>query len=176
VPLVAGLFYGIKPAVAAIVLQAAAPHRLARAEENGWLWAIAAQRLCRHLRAEGAVPADRAGRRAGRLAGRPLPAAVFRRRPWPWPEQAAAIYGAGVIDDDTPTPNTRASLERLALVLGCGAVLWLLPWACWPTSGWQHTLTQMGWFFTKAALLTFRRRLRGAALCLPGRGGAVPAG
>jgi hypothetical protein len=21
--------------------------------------------------------------------------------------------------------------------------------------GWEHTLTQMGWFFTKAALLTF---------------------
>eukprot|EP01032_Pedospumella_encystans_P029370 gene29369-33167_t len=40
-PLVAGLFYGIKPAVAAIVLQAA--HRIGgRALKNGWLWGIAA--------------------------------------------------------------------------------------------------------------------------------------
>src|SRR3989338_11505903 len=40
-PLVAGLFYGIKPAVTAIVVQAA--HRIgARALKNNWLWAIAA--------------------------------------------------------------------------------------------------------------------------------------
>ncbi|MEY2689331.1 MAG: hypothetical protein RL375_3530, partial [Pseudomonadota bacterium] len=40
-PLVAGLFYGIKPAVTAIVLQAA--HRIgSRALKDPWLWAIAA--------------------------------------------------------------------------------------------------------------------------------------
>jgi chromate transporter len=41
-------------------------------------------------------------------------------------------------------------------VLVVGALLWALPmmllvWV-W---GWDHTLAQMGWFFTKAALLTF---------------------
>ncbi|HCH6907468.1 TPA: chromate transporter, partial [Pseudomonas aeruginosa] len=41
VPLVAGIFYGIKPAVTAIVVQAA--HRIgSRALQNNWLWAIAA--------------------------------------------------------------------------------------------------------------------------------------
>src|SRR5258706_2632272 len=41
VPLVAGLFYGIKPAVVAIVLAAA--HRIgSRALRNSWMWAIAA--------------------------------------------------------------------------------------------------------------------------------------
>src|SRR3954462_841329 len=41
VPLVAGVFYGIKPAVTAIVLQAA--HRIgSRTLKNAWLWAIAA--------------------------------------------------------------------------------------------------------------------------------------
>lgn len=40
-PLVAGLFYGIKPAVTAIVVQAA--HRIgSRALKNNWLWGIAA--------------------------------------------------------------------------------------------------------------------------------------
>jgi len=39
-PLVAGLFYGIKPAVTALVLHAA--HRIgSRALKNGWLWGIA---------------------------------------------------------------------------------------------------------------------------------------
>src|SRR5712671_5792420 len=41
VPLVAGVFYGIKPAVVAIVLAAA--HRIgSRALKNAWLWTIAA--------------------------------------------------------------------------------------------------------------------------------------
>ena len=41
VPVVAGIFYGIKPAVTAIVVHAA--HRIgSRALKNGWLWAIAA--------------------------------------------------------------------------------------------------------------------------------------
>src|SRR4051812_32626620 len=41
VPVIAGLFYGIKPAVVAIVLAAA--HRIgSRALKNAWLWAIAA--------------------------------------------------------------------------------------------------------------------------------------
>ena len=42
------------------------------------------------------------------------------------------------------------------MVVASGAALWALPMG-WLTLqfGWDHTLTQMGWFFTKAALLTF---------------------
>ena len=37
-----------------------------------------------------------------------------------------------------------------------GGLLWALPMALLTANfGWDHTLTQMGWFFTKAALLTF---------------------
>ncbi|MGY2437781.1 chromate transporter, partial [Escherichia coli] len=40
VPVVAGIFYGIKPAVTAIVVHAA--HRIgSRALKNGWLWGLA---------------------------------------------------------------------------------------------------------------------------------------
>ena len=36
------------------------------------------------------------------------------------------------------------------------ALLWALPMGALAWSlGWNHTFTQMGWFFTKAALLTF---------------------
>jgi chromate transporter len=46
--------------------------------------------------------------------------------------------------------------SRLWLVLSCGALLWAVPMALLGALlGWQHALTQMGWFFTKAALLTF---------------------
>ena len=45
---------------------------------------------------------------------------------------------------------------RLLQLLGIGAVLWALPMAglVW-VWGWDHTLAQMAWFFSKAALLTF---------------------
>ena len=47
-------------------------------------------------------------------------------------------------------------MATLARVLVAGALLWLLPMgllcAVW---GWSHDYTRMGWFFTKAALLTF---------------------
>jgi chromate transporter len=37
-----------------------------------------------------------------------------------------------------------------------GGLLWLLPMVLLTANyGWGHTLTQMGWFFTKAALVTF---------------------
>jgi chromate transporter len=71
--------------------------------------------------------------------------------------KASQRHGAALIDDDTPTPaHARFSWGRLVAIVGVGALLWLLPMALlarW--YGWQGPLTQMGWFFTKAALLTF---------------------
>jgi len=70
---------------------------------------------------------------------------------------AAASYGAALIDDDTPTPgHARFSRLQLAQVLAVGGGLWLLAMvALIAFQGWQGPLAQMGWFFTKAALLTF---------------------
>jgi len=66
-------------------------------------------------------------------------------------------YGPALIDDHTPTPpHARFTPARLARVLLVGLALWALPLAAlvaW--QGWDTTLAQMGWFFTKAALLTF---------------------
>src|SRR6185369_8253036 len=66
-------------------------------------------------------------------------------------------YGVAVIDDNSPTPvHAQYWLARLVLVLAAGVGLWLLPMAVLTLHfGWTHTLTQMAWFFTKAALLTF---------------------
>lgn len=62
-----------------------------------------------------------------------------------------------LIDDDTPTPpHARYKPSRLAQVLAIGGALWLLPMLLLLARfGWDATLTQVGWFFTKAALLTF---------------------
>jgi len=62
-----------------------------------------------------------------------------------------------IIGDHTPTPeHARFKPARLARVLLAGAALWLLPMgALVAWQGWDAALTQMAWFFTKAALLTF---------------------
>jgi chromate transporter len=66
-------------------------------------------------------------------------------------------YGPALIDDHTPTPDhARFSRRRLTKVLAVGVGLWLLAMASLvAVNGLEGTLTQMGWFFTKAALLTF---------------------
>jgi chromate transporter len=62
-----------------------------------------------------------------------------------------------LIDDHTAPPaHAQFSFAGLAQVLLAGAVLWAVPMAVlYVVFGWEHSFTQMGWFFTKAALLTF---------------------
>ena len=68
-----------------------------------------------------------------------------------------ANYGNALINDDTPTPaHAIFSVKRLLQVLLAGLVLWAVPMGYLVLhNGWDHTFTQMSWFFTKAALLTF---------------------
>ena len=153
-PVVAGLFYGIKPAVTAIVVQAA--HRIgSRALKNGWLWGIAAASFAAIFTLDVPFPAivlaaALVGYVGGRIAPQHFKAGGGHGA-------AKKSFGAALIDDDTPTPaHAHFVWSRLAMVLLVGALLWLLPMgALTLTLGWEHTLTQMGWFFTKAALLTF---------------------
>ena len=154
VPVVAGLFYGIKPAVTALVLHAA--HRVGtRALKNGWMWAIAAAAFVAIFAFDTPFPAIVL---AAGLIGH------FGARRWPkvfalggGHGSAKAGYGPALIDDDTPTPpHARFSRQQLARILAVGLGLWVLAMAVLVTTqGLQGTLTHMGWFFTKAALLTF---------------------
>jgi chromate transporter len=154
VPVVAGLFYGIKPAVTALVLQAA--YRIGtRALKNAWLWAIAAASFLAIFALGAPFPAIVLGAALiGMAGGRWLPRAFALGGGH---QEGDKGYGPALIDDDTPTPPhahfSRGRLLRIALV-GCG--LWLAAMGLLvATQGWQGLLAQMGWFFTKAALLTF---------------------
>ena len=154
VPVVAGIFFGLKPAVTALVLHAA--HRIGtRALKNRWMWGIAGASFIAIFALDTPFPAIVL---AAALIGH------FGARRWP---QVFALggghgpakthYGPALIDDHTPTPaHARFSRRRLAWVLGVGGGLWLMAMAgLLAAHGLQGTLTQMGWFFTKAALLTF---------------------
>ena len=47
-------------------------------------------------------------------------------------------------------------LALFVVSMAAGALLWLIPMTVLTLGlGWAHPVTQMGWFFTKAALLTF---------------------
>ena len=153
-PLVAGLFYGIKPAVTAIVVQAA--HRIgSRALKNNALWAIAAASFVAIFALDVPFPAIVAAAAViGYVGGRFAPA---RFQMGGGHGKADKSYGAAIIDDTTPTPDHAIfRWSRLTSVVIAAALLWSVPMA-WLTIryGWEHTLSQMGWFFTKAALLTF---------------------
>ena len=154
VPLVAGLFYGIKPAVTAIVLQAA--HRIgSRALKNNVMWAIAGAAFVAIFALNVPFPFIVAGAALiGYLGGRYAPQ-FFKAGGGHG--AAKESYGPALIDDDTPTPpHARFRWSRLLAIVLIGALLWAVPMALLTaTYGWDAPLTQMGWFFTKAALLTF---------------------
>ena len=153
-PLVAGLFYGIKPAVTAIVVQAV--FRIgSRALRNGALWAIAAASFVAIFGLTVPFPAIVASAALiGYLGGRFAP---DKFRTGGSHGSAAKSFGPALIDDDTPTPeHARFHWSGLIRVATVGAALWLIPMGALMTRfGWTGMLTQMGWFFTKAALLTF---------------------
>ncbi len=153
-PVVAGIFYGLKPAVTALVLHAA--HRIGgRALKNRWMWGIAALAFVAIFAFDAPFPAI------------VLAAALIGSAGARWAPQVFALggghaaakagYGPALIDDDTPKPDhARFTRTRLIRVLAVGLGLWLagMVWLLL-TQGLDGLLTQMGWFFTKAALLTF---------------------
>jgi chromate transporter len=153
-PLVAGLFYGIKPAVTALVLHAA--HRIgSRALKNRWMWAIAAASFIAIFAFNTPFPAIvLVAGLIGHVGARHAPQ-VFALGGGHG--AAKTGYGPALIDDHTPTPaHARFSRRHLLRVLATGIALWgAVMAALVAVNGLQGTLTQMGWFFTKAALLTF---------------------
>ncbi len=154
VPAVAGILYGIKPAVTAIVVFAA--YRIgSRALKNAVLWSIAAAAFIAIFAFDVPFPyiVLSAGV-IGYLGGRVVPDKFATGGGH---GAADKSYGAAIIDDQTPTPqHALFTWPRFIRVCVMGLALWggviAVPLALY---GWDATLTQMGWFFTKAALLTF---------------------
>ena len=154
VPAVAGVLYGIKPAVTAIVVSAAV--RIgSRALKNRFLWAIAVAAFAAIFALNVPFPlivlaAGVAGYLGGRFA--PNNFAVGGGH-----GKASQSMGAAVIDDHTPTPeHALFTWPRFWRVVAVFVALWAAAMgALTLVYGWNAVLTQMAWFFTKAALLTF---------------------
>lgn len=159
VPLVQGIFYGIKPAVVAIVLFAA--WRIgSRALNNEVLWAMAALAFIGIFVFDIGFPwIVLAAGVLGALGGKFLPAKF--KGGGGGHGASHKSFGAAIIDDDTPTPaHAKFSWTRLVLKLLAFLLIWLA--ALFAVSG-EQTLFDMGGFFTKAAFLT----IGGAYAVLP---------
>lgn len=154
-PVVAGIFYGIKPAVTALVLHAA--HRIGtRVLKNGWLWGIAVAAFVALFALDLPFPLIViAAALAGHVGGRYAPQRFATGGGHG--SAAARGYGPALIDDHTPTPaHARFTRGGFVRVLLAGLALWGLGMAILAAhSGLHGALAAMGWFFTKAALLTF---------------------
>jgi len=152
-PAVAGILYGIKPAVTAIVLFAA--YRIgSRTLKNTTLKLIAAASFVAIFALHAPFPlivllAAIAGYIGGRL--RPEQFALGGHT------GAHKSFGPALVDDNSPL-SVQAQFKKSRFIGYCtvGLWLWLAPIAALlALFGWHGVLTQMAWFFTKAALLTF---------------------
>ena len=154
VPAVAGALYGIKPAVVAIVLFAA--YRIGlRALKNQVLWTIAVLAFIAIFALKLPFPLIiLAAGLMGHFGGRNSPQYFKLGGGHGGADKG---YGRALIDDDTPTPeHALFSWVKMARIAIVGIAIWIVVMAGLIVSyGWEATFTQMGWFFTKAALLTF---------------------
>ncbi|MBL3618186.1 MAG: chromate efflux transporter [gamma proteobacterium endosymbiont of Lamellibrachia anaximandri] len=154
VPAVEGILYGIKPAVTAIVVFAA--YRIgSRALKNNVLRAMAVLAFIAIFAFD--VPFPYIVLMAGIIGYVGSHFAPDKFKAGGHHGESKDSYGPALIDDDTPAPeHARFKWSRfitfslVGVFIGGAAMAMLVT-----TYGWEGTLTQMGWFFTKAALVTF---------------------
>ncbi len=122
VPVVAGVLYGIKPAVTAIVLFAA--HRIgSRALKNGVLWTLAVLAFLAIFVLQAPFPlivlfAALLGAIGGRIAPQKFTVGGGHGA-------AKHSFGPALIDDDTPIPeHARFRWPHLLKIAGVGLLLW----------------------------------------------------
>jgi chromate transporter len=154
IPAIAGVLYGIKPAVTAIVIFAA--YRIgSRALKNRLLWTMAAIAFLSIFLLDVPFPlivlvAGLIGAWGGKFSPQYFIIGGGHG-------SAKNSYGPALIDDHTPTPkHALFSWKKLAIVISIGLLLWgVAIGILYAHYGWDGALTQLAWFFTKAAMLTF---------------------
>ena len=154
IPWIAAVFYGLKPAVVAIV--AAAVIRIGkRALKNECLWSIAGLSFVAFYFFNAPFPLILAtAGLIGFLGGRWWPAKFILTT---HNDSKSTDECDAVLDDASESPaHTAPSLSRALKVTAVSLALWWIPvllLALW--LGSSHTLVRQGIFFSKAAMVTF---------------------
>jgi len=145
--LVAGLFFGLKPAVLAVVLEAVL--RIGRrALKNAVMVALAAASFVALFLLEVPYPAVVIAAGLIGLAGSRFRPAVFQAAGGP------AVKDESLLGDDVPA-HARPSGARAARVLAVSLALWFGPLALLAAWGAPPLFLDVGVFFSKAAVVTF---------------------
>lgn len=155
VPWIAAIFFGIKPAVTAIILYAAV--RIGKRTIHNWaLRAIALISFLAIFVLNLAFPIIvLCAALVGIWGGKRYP--DYFQQTSLHAKDGEKHYGTAVIDDHTPTPNhAQFSSRKLILQSTVFVALWSIPFiALALIFGWKTLYPQIAWFFTKAAFLTF---------------------
>lgn len=150
-PWIVAIFYGLKPAVTAIVLVAVI--RIGRkALKNEVMWALAALAFVAIYFFKVPFPAIVLSAGAiGFLGG------LFWKSKFAVVADVEATERLSVISDEQESPpHSRPNFRRAVLVSLICLVLWLAPTIlAGITRGWDSTLFKEGLFFSKAAIVTF---------------------
>jgi chromate transporter len=150
-PWIAAVFYGLKPAVTAIVLVATI--RIGRkALKNFMMWALAALAFVGIYFFKVPFPAIVLGAGVvGFVGGR------FWKDKFQTGGTAEADARLSAISDEQESPpHTKPNLRRAILVSAICLTLWLTPIIiAGALRGWDSTLFKEGLFFSKAAVVTF---------------------
>ena len=154
VPWIAAIFFGIKPAVVAIVLHAAMRIGKRTIHNQALQWIALGSFLAIFILNLAFPIIVLIAAAIGYWGGKRHPE-YFQQTGHGTKQEKS--YGQAIIDDHTPTPQhasfTYSKTIRNSLVaLTC----WLLPLgALVAIFGWKTLFPNIAWFFTKAALLTF---------------------
>lgn len=184
-PWMSGVLLGLKPAVIALMLQAMV--RMGRRSlTHAWMWALAALAwagvsawdwpfpMVVLMSALVGLGVGLRTDRARRCPSDPSTPALQATSAATCPTTSSpgvpingkeGLAPTAWIDDHTPpAPHLVFRWTRFGTVIAVALACWAVPMgvAVW-WLGWSHPLSQMGWFFTKAALLT----LGGAYAVLP---------
>src|SRR5260370_27751239 len=152
-PWIAAIFYGLKPAVTAIVLVAVI--RIGRkALKNEVMWALAALAFVGIYFFKLAFPAIVLGAGVIGFLGGLFWKSKFEVRA---SEEAGSRLSV-ISDEQESPPHTRPNLRRAVVISFICLVLWLAPTILAGVfRGWDSTLFKEGFFFSKTALITFGR-------------------
>ena len=151
IPWIAAIFYGLKPAVTAIVLTAVI--RIGRkALKNEVMWTLAALAFIAIYFFKIPFPAIILGAGVIGLVGGLLWKSKFENASKENPTSATSV-----ISDEQESPaHARPNLSRAFWVTIVWLTLWLTPTVIvGAVRGWDSTLFKEGLFFSKAAVITF---------------------
>jgi chromate transporter len=154
VPWIAAIFFGIKPAVTAIVLHAAVRIGKRTIHNQALQWIALGSFLAIFILNLSFPIIVLLAAAIGYWGGKRYPE-YFQQGGHN--TQEVKSYGSAIIDDDTPTPahaqfHYQKTLVHTAIAFAC----WLFPMSILiAIFDWKTLYPNLAWFFTKAAFLTF---------------------